>query len=308
MTSLAELPDLIGFFSYSRQDDEYSDGALSRLRDRILKELRTQLGRRIRVWQDTEAIPDGSDWSNEINRGIAESAFFIPIVTPSALASKHCRSEFEAFLAREADLGRNNLVFPLVYVRVPALENEGSWKHDELLRIIGTRQYADLTRFRQRGLDDVEVRERIERYCSHIVDALREPWISPDERRARAAAEALRIADEMRRAAEEARRSEAEIEAQRLAEAHERARALDARRKAEAKKRGAEIKRTAEAGAPPASEKIAAASSDTDQGVSTPSGATQLPPLLIRVLAVAALVAAVGLLLIYANSVSTNLP
>src|ERR1700722_13805231 len=308
MTSLAEVPDLIGFFSYSRQDDEYSDGALSRLRDRILKELRTQLGRRIRVWQDTEAIPDGSDWSHEINRGIAESAFFIPIVTPSALASKHCRFEFEAFLAREAELGRSNLVFPLVYVRIPALDNEESWKHDELLKIIGSRQYTDLTRFRQRGLDDVEVRERIERYCSHIVDALREPWISPDERRARAAAEAKRIADEMRRASEEARQREAEIEARRLAEEQERTRALDARRKAEAEKRDDEIRRTVEAGAQRASEKIPAASSSAEQDIAPALGLTQLAPLAIRILAVVALVAAVGFLLFYAHSVSTYLP
>jgi len=308
MTSLADLPDLIGFFSYSRQDDEYSDGALSRLRDRILKELRTQLGRRIRVWQDTEAIPDGSDWSNEIHRGITESVFFIPIVTPSAIASKHCRFEFEAFLAREAALGRSNLVFPLVYVRVPALEDETSWKHDELLKIIGARQYTDLTRFRQRGLDDVEVRERIERYCSHIVDALREPWISPDDRRARAAAEAQRAANEMRRAAEEARRREAAVKAQQLAEEQERARALGVWREAEAEKRDEEIKLTAEAAAQRAREKISAASGGTDQGISLSSGGTQLPPLMIRILAVTALVAAVGFLLFYSHSVSTYAP
>jgi hypothetical protein len=66
MSSLADLPDLVGFFSYSRRDDEHSDGALSLLRERIRKELRMQLGRELPLWQDTEAIPLGSLWESEI--------------------------------------------------------------------------------------------------------------------------------------------------------------------------------------------------------------------------------------------------
>src|SRR3954451_12345038 len=116
MSSLADLPELVGFFSYSRRDDERSDGALSRLRARIAAELGLQLGREFRLWQDSAAIPDGSLWEEEIKRAIAESAFFIPIVTPSAVGSKHCRFEFESFLQREAVLGRNNLIFPILYV------------------------------------------------------------------------------------------------------------------------------------------------------------------------------------------------
>ena len=46
MPSLADLPGLVGFFSYSREDDEGSGGRLSKLRERIQAELRLQLGRR----------------------------------------------------------------------------------------------------------------------------------------------------------------------------------------------------------------------------------------------------------------------
>jgi hypothetical protein len=62
MSSLADLPELIGFFSYSREDDADSQGALSALRGRIQGELRGQLGRTaktFRLWQDKEAIPSG---------------------------------------------------------------------------------------------------------------------------------------------------------------------------------------------------------------------------------------------------------
>src|SRR5215470_3069697 len=143
MASLADIPELVGFFSYSRRDDQHSEGALSRLRARIHSELRLQLGREFRLWQDTAAIPEGALWGDEIKRAVAESVFFIPIVTPSSVGSAHCRFEFESFLKREATLGRSNLIFPLLYVRVPALAREEQWRQDDVLKIIGARQYTD---------------------------------------------------------------------------------------------------------------------------------------------------------------------
>ena len=68
MSSLADFPELVGFFSYSREDDEDSNGALSALRDRIQRELRGQLGRSFksfRLWQDKEAIAPGKLWESE---------------------------------------------------------------------------------------------------------------------------------------------------------------------------------------------------------------------------------------------------
>ncbi len=121
MSSLADLPELVGFFSYARSDDENSDKALSSLRKRIRNELRLQLGRELRLWQDTEAIPHGTLWKYQIHKAIAESAFFIPVITPSAVNSSYCRMEFEAFLDRESELRRDDLVFPILYIRVAFL-------------------------------------------------------------------------------------------------------------------------------------------------------------------------------------------
>lgn len=210
MSSLAELPELVGFFSYSRRDDENSRGALSRLRGHIQSELRLQLGRDFRLWQDTAAIPDGSLWEKEIERAIAESVFFIPIVTPSAIGSKHCQFEFESFLGREAALGRSNLIFPLLYIRVPALEREDVWRQNNLLKIIGTRQYVDWQRLRHLDPTLAEVGIAVERFCSNISAALHAPWLSPDEQRERTAAAARDAAERQRREAEERQRVEAE--------------------------------------------------------------------------------------------------
>src|SRR5580658_6346319 len=99
MASLSDLSELVGFFSYSREDDAGSDGALSTLRDAIQRELSAQLGRSradFRVWQDKAAISLGALWEKEIKLGIAQSVFFVPIVTPRAVKSRHCAFEFSS--------------------------------------------------------------------------------------------------------------------------------------------------------------------------------------------------------------------
>ena len=175
MTSLAELPELVGFFSYSREDDQDSEGALSALRDRIQRELRGQLGRALRLWQDREAIPPGRLWESEIKAAIEQSVFFIPIVTPRAMNSKYCRVEFDLFLDREAELGRDDLVFPIHYIRVRGLEDEARWRDDPVLSVIGKRQYVDWRAFRQEQMTETRVRVAIERFCEKIIDALTAP-------------------------------------------------------------------------------------------------------------------------------------
>jgi hypothetical protein len=178
MLSLADLPELVGFFSYSRDDDEGSMGALSSLRDAIQRELSAQLGRtkkNFRLWQDREAIAPGKLWETQIKTAIEQSVFFIPIVTPRTVKSSYCKHEFEAFLAREGVIGRNDLVFPILYVTVASLENEEKWRSDPVLEIIGRRQYVDWRSFRHRRMDDTAVREAIELFSSKIVEALSAP-------------------------------------------------------------------------------------------------------------------------------------
>src|SRR5262249_21649104 len=121
MSSLADAPDLVGFFSYSREDDEGSGGKLSKLGERIQAELRGQLGRaNFTLWQD-KSIAHGEWWEEEIKSAIARSVFFIPIITPTAVRSRQWKFEFDSFLAREKELGRHDLVFPILYISVPEL-------------------------------------------------------------------------------------------------------------------------------------------------------------------------------------------
>jgi len=241
MSSLAELPELVGFFSYSREDDEDSGGRLSKLRERIQAELRGQLGRTkrdFRLWQDKVAIAHGELWEDTIKKGISESVFFIPIITPTAVRSYHCKFEFDSFLAREKELGRSNLVFPILYIPVPALTGD-RWRQDPLLSIIGSRQYEQWQNVRQLDPSSTEVALRVEKFCANICRALEQEWLSPQERQeaqARRAAEEERrrqekLQEEARQRAEEERRREEAATKRRLDEAEAEKRRQDKERR-----------------------------------------------------------------------------
>jgi OFA family oxalate/formate antiporter-like MFS transporter len=266
MAPLADLPELVGFFSYSRDDDVDSHGDLSALRNRIQGELRGQLGRTaktFRLWQDKEAIASGSLWESEIKNAVAQSVFFIPIITPTVVASPFCRLELESFLAREAVLGRSDLVFPILYIDVPALQDSARRQNDAVLSLIARRQYVDWREFRYQDINSTEVRKAIGQFCMHIRDALHRPWVSPEEHNAPEEAAALDRAERERqrqeteakakRREEETRRLAAELEAeqQRLAaeaKAKERAKEEQRRRDVEAEEsRRAAERREAEA-------------------------------------------------------------
>jgi len=244
MSSLADLPELIGFFSYSREDDEAFIGTLSALRNGIQSELSAQLGRSkatFRLWQDQVAIAPGKLWESEIKTAVEESCFFIPIVTPRSVGSKYCKFEFESFLAREKAIGRSDLIFPILYIPVAALENEAKWRDDPVLSTIGRRQYVDWRSLRYLDVHTTAVREQIGRLCQNIVEALSAPWTSPEERRRMEEAKA------QQQAGDEARRLEAEAEGRAEKEKRQaQAKAREARQ-LETKRRGEEEQRQKQA-------------------------------------------------------------
>jgi hypothetical protein len=219
MAPLTQLPELVGFFSYSREDDEDFRGSLSALRDAISRDLRAHLGRNKRnfsLWQDQDAIAPGKDWKAEITKAVEQSVFFIPIVTPRAVGSEYCQFEFSSFAARESALGRSDLVFPILWISVSALMDEAEWRDDPVLSIVAKRQYVDWRSYRYVSADAPALGQAIDRFCGKIAETLRERWISPEERRQLEAAAKKRAAEE--------ERVRQEAEAKRQAEERERLR------------------------------------------------------------------------------------
>lgn len=256
VATLSELPELVGFFSYSREDDADSYGRLSALRGRIQAELRGQLGRTpktFRLWQDKEAIASGTLWESEIKNAVSQAVFFIPIITPTVIASRYCRFELEAFLDREASLGRDDLIFPIVYIDVPGLEDGTDLENDRILSLIARRQYVDWREFRYLEVDSTEVRREVGRFCTDIRNALRRRWISPGESKQQEEAAARQREEEAaaRQRKEEAVRQTQEAAARQREQA-ERARQETAKRPQEQARPAQEEARPAEEEATPA--------------------------------------------------------
>jgi hypothetical protein len=188
---------------------------------------------------------------------VAQAVFFIPIITPTVIASPYCRFELDAFLAREAALGRSDLVFPILYIHVPALEDSVRRQNDAVLSLISKRQYVDWREFRHLDSNSTEVKRAVERFCGHIRDALYKPWLSPEERKQQEEAAALERAEAERRrqAAEAKRRAEEEAARQRIAEQVQQKREVELERnriaalEAEAREEDVRHRRQAEEGA-----------------------------------------------------------
>jgi F-box protein 11 len=172
----ARLPP-IGFWSYARQDDELSDGRLSRLRMLLVQELQQQYGREpVRLFQDAQTIPHGSDWEEEIRKALDASTFFIPIVTPNFVQSEWCSREVELFLAREEalaerhpDLRGKSRIFPILFIGVDDVEPENPAAFATLQKL----QWFDFRRFRHRSFDDANVREAIAELAGNMRALLR---------------------------------------------------------------------------------------------------------------------------------------
>ncbi len=166
----------VGFWSYSRQDDELSDGKLSKLRRLLVAEIQQQYGRDpVQLFQDRSTIPHGAEWEQEIRRSIDEATFFIPIVTPNFIQSEWCSAELLMFLEREQRLQesydgvpRRSRIFPIRFIDVSGVD-----PHDQrVLAALEQRQGFDFTGLRYRNLQDDAVQQALGEFATSIRRAL----------------------------------------------------------------------------------------------------------------------------------------
>jgi formylglycine-generating enzyme required for sulfatase activity len=164
----------IGFWSYTSSDDKSAGGRLSQLRRLLADELQLQIGRRqqVHIFQDVAAIPHGSDWLKEIHSALGRASFLIPIVTPAFLESEMCCLEVSRFREREAELGRDDLIFPFVYIDLKDIH--ASEVHDPaVLTLLKSRQWFDFSLSRHRPPDSEEVAAKLAAFAASVRFALR---------------------------------------------------------------------------------------------------------------------------------------
>jgi hypothetical protein len=162
----------VGFWSYSRLDDELSGGKLSAIRRLLQAELQQQYGKdRIQIFQDAAAISHGAEWEQEIGASLSRSTFFIPIITPGFIQSEWCCREVAMFLQRERELfayypelRSRSRIFPVLWIDFESVD-----PHDpSIVEALKTRQWFDYSGMRFRSLEDEQVQQAVAQFATSI--------------------------------------------------------------------------------------------------------------------------------------------
>lgn len=166
----------IGFWSYTRRDDQLARGKLADLRALIVEELEAQLGEQAPVFKDTISIPHGARWEQMTRKALADSTFFIPILTPNFLMSEWCCREVQLFFEREQQLGAahpelagRSRMFPIHYIDATDADARDEGVVEALMEL----QHLDFREMRHRSCDEAPVRSKVAAFVTSIRDLMR---------------------------------------------------------------------------------------------------------------------------------------
>ena len=159
--------EITAFLSYVRSDDIHDEGRITTLRRKLAEEIHIQTGKEFHIFQDREDIFAGQRWHVSIKDSINNTTLLIAIITPSFLKSDACREEVRLFIEREHQLGRNDLMIPILYVETPGLSNA----RDEIAKDLNNRQNYDWTNLRFEDLKSNAARRKIAHLASQIIKA-----------------------------------------------------------------------------------------------------------------------------------------
>jgi parallel beta-helix repeat protein len=145
------------FLSYARFNDEHDEERISYLRRRLADEVETVSGVSFEIFQDRRDIRVGQQWKDRIEQALDSTTLLIAFITPSFFASEYCRGELQQFLEREAQLRRDDLIIPVLYVPVPFFKKNAPPSADQLINVMKSRQAVDWTalRFQKRGSEEM---------------------------------------------------------------------------------------------------------------------------------------------------------
>jgi parallel beta-helix repeat protein len=99
----------------------------------------------------------------------------IPIITPSFFSSEKCREEVERFVARELQLGGQQLIFPVYYASTEQMDDPDVRASNNIAALLHAREYADWRKLRLEDFTSREVRVTLDALAVRIRDALQAP-------------------------------------------------------------------------------------------------------------------------------------
>lgn len=160
-----------GFWSYAHEDDKSDSGAIVQLAHLIMEEYSLLSGEPLELFIDCDSIAWGQEWRKRIDTSLAQTTFFIPIVTPRYFKRPECRRELLEFAAKAKSLGVADLLLPLIYIEMPDLSPENP---DEAVVLVANTQYVDWHTNRLLEPTSREYRTAINKLASRLLEIARE--------------------------------------------------------------------------------------------------------------------------------------
>lgn len=159
------------FMLYTSFDNEHNMQALEQMCVALRNEVQAHTGEPFRIFQDVDGIKWGQKRAQVIDDVIKDVLFLIPVITPSFFKSEHCRHVLQAFLAREQEQGRNDLILPVHYMEYTALQDLKQ-ANDPLMRDIAERHPADWRDLRFSDMNAPDARQMLSAMATEICEAM----------------------------------------------------------------------------------------------------------------------------------------
>jgi hypothetical protein len=159
----------VGFWSYVHVDDAAEGGRIRRLALDLREQYALISGEPIEIFVDHEALAWGDNWRENVDSTLASILFFVAVITPRYFLSVECRRELQEFARGAERLGVRELILPLVYVDVPALQEESP--ADEAVSLVKTYQWEDWRDLRFQDVTSGAYRRAVAGLAQRLVDA-----------------------------------------------------------------------------------------------------------------------------------------
>lgn len=137
------------------------------LAENLRKEFALVTGEALALFIDRAGIGWGDEWRRRIDSALAETTFFIPIITPRYFTRSECRRELLDFTTHAQSLGVSELILPIRYAKVNDLTEQNP---DEAIALVARMQYVDWTRTRLAGSSAPEYRVAINNLAVRLAE------------------------------------------------------------------------------------------------------------------------------------------
>jgi len=155
------------FWSYAHADNEREHGRILRLADLVRAEYEMLTGATIEIFTDRAEIAWGDDFRQKLEQALQETAFFIPVLTPTYFLRDECRKEMSQFVRSASDLGLQQLLLSIHYIPVADLTEQSA---DELKAVAASMEHEPWSAMRLLDEDSAEHRRSVNRLATRLVD------------------------------------------------------------------------------------------------------------------------------------------